>query len=134
MKAWKAVLIAVAGVAIFSFIGAQAVVAGLAAAAVIAFGPKRLRSLPRAVREDAAVHMLGIIAAALISFGMSCASKFITGVELAAFMSLAAWLIIGSAVLMGAFHFACYPVKPVMSRPPAIRQERDYRRSLPRAS
>jgi len=117
-----------------SYIGAQAVVAGIAVAAVIAFGPKRLRSLPRAVREDAAVQLLGIITAALIAFGMSCVSKFITSVELAAFMSLAAWLIIGSAALMGAFHFTCYPVKPVMSRPPAIRQERDYRRSLPRAS
>lgn len=133
-KAWKAILIAVVLTGTLSLLSVQACLAGLAAAVVIGYGPGRLRSLPRPVRGDAAVHLMGILAAAVVAVGISCAGKSVARIELSALVGLASWLSVGVMVLIGAFHLACYSKQPVASRPPAVKQARDYRRSLPRAS
>ncbi|MEN6372338.1 MAG: hypothetical protein ABFD64_10035 [Armatimonadota bacterium] len=133
-NAWKAIMIAVMITAVLSLLSVQACMAGLAAAALIGYGPRRLRSLPRPVREDAAIQLMWILAASFAAIGVSYIGKSASRVELAALASLAAWLFIGMMVLLGAFHLTCYSKRPVACKPPAAKPVRDYKRSLPRAS
>jgi hypothetical protein len=133
MKAWKTVLIAVISIVALLLISAQASIAGLFAAVVIGYGPRRMRSLPRYAREDAAMHLLGILLTSLMAIGLSCLSNSAARAELRTLESLAAWLCIGAMVALGAFHLISCPAKPLVCRQRVEKHSYDYQ-SLPKAS
>ncbi|HOM72318.1 MAG TPA: hypothetical protein PLP86_08735 [Armatimonadota bacterium] len=110
-------------------LGLQAALAALAITAIVQFGPKRLRRLPRQVREEGAVHMLMMLAAATAAIGLSAASVLARSVELAAMASLGSWLLDAAVLLVAVFHLVNLPIKPVaravrVNRPMSLKQMR----------
>ena len=117
-----------------AILGIQAVLAGLGAAITMVFGPARLRSLPRSVREDGALHLLAILAVALIAISLSAAAAFTAKPQVAMLISFTAWIAVGVMPLIAAFHLVCLEPEPKTHKYPRARQIEYFPKQLPKAS
>lgn len=125
MKALRIVAISL-GVIVFARLGVQAIIAGVVASLVIVFGPKRLRRLPREVREDGAGHLLAVLASGMFAIALSAVAAFCGGSDQAELASLGAWLLAGAMILMLSFHFASLEIEPRQVRRIIVEREVDW--------
>lgn len=128
MNAWKLALVGIL-ITLAAFLGAQACAAVMVGAAVIVCGPKRLRSLPNAVRNEAATQLMMVLLASGMTLALSVVSLAAGNSLLGMMAVLAGWLGLGMSVLFAAFHFESYTAAPrvtrkVYSRPPAFEERR----------
>jgi vacuolar-type H+-ATPase subunit I/STV1 len=133
MKIWKLALFVICA-AFFAKLGAQALVSAFMVAVIVRVGPARMKSLPRAAREEAAVHLLAMLGAAVMAIGLACAASVIDFPELATMASLGAWLSVGVVFAFAAFHLTCFPLRPNMRGQVAVKTAVDSEKTLPWAS
>lgn len=112
MKAWKLALVTILA-ALAAFLGTQACAAVWVGVAVIELGPKRLKSLPYAVRHEAAAHLLAVLVSAAGALVASFIGKLAGTSVFGSMAVIAGWLGLGTSVLMTVFHFESFPVRPV---------------------
>ncbi len=123
MRKWKAITI---GITIFlaARLGFQAAAAVIICAMVIECGPARLKRIPRRLRQQAALQMLGMLIAGVVSVGLAFSAYRASELPIARLASLASWLAVSAMPLAALFHFVSFPIRPTrMAREIAVRSE-----------
>jgi hypothetical protein len=133
MKTWIPAVVLIA-IGLCAILGTSAFLGALMTVAVAAYGPTRMRSLPRNLRESAAAHLLTMGVASLFAILLSLIALIGGSAERAALASLASWLSLGLAFIVAAYHAAFLPIKSTPKKRIRVGSVTTAQRQLPWAS